>query len=266
MAANLPQSESKPVDEPVIYELEGAVAWMTLNRPATRNALNQEIRDALWDGFRRFRDCPESSVLVLTGRGERAFCAGGDLKEMATTGMQVPPDDYLPYLGRSVITNKPVIAAVNGDAFGGGFLLTQMADLCIAADHARFGIPEARWGRGSPWAAPLPWLIPPRIALEMILTGQPIDAARAQSAGLVNTVIPAADLLTEARQLAQQIAANAPLSVQAGKAMVYSAADLGWQEALDQADRLYQPVYLSEDAQEGPRAFRERRPPRWLGR
>jgi len=252
------------MDEPVLYEARDGVAWLTMNRPTARNALNHEIRSGLWDGFQRFAKCPDTAVLVLTGSG-LAFCAGGDLKEMAATQMRIPPPDYLPYLGRTVHTDKPVIAAVNGDAFGGGFLLAQMADLCVAADHARFGIPEARWGRGSPWAAPLPWLIPPRVALELITTGEPIDAARAHTLGLVNRVVPAEQLVEETERLARRIADNAPMSVRAGKTMVYSAAVQGWRDALEYADQLYAPVYLSSDAQEGPRAFEERRAPRWRG-
>jgi enoyl-CoA hydratase/carnithine racemase len=180
--------------------------------------------------------------------------------------MKVPPPDFLPYLGRSVKTDKPVIAAVNGVAFAGGFLLAQMADLVIAADHAKFGITEARVGRGSPWAAPLPWLIPPRVAMEIMLTAEPITAQRAYEVGLVNKVVTGADLREEALRMAKGIAANAPLSVRAAKQLVYLSAEHGWSGALDAADELYEPVYLSADAQEGPRSFKEKRPPRWQGR
>lgn len=250
----------------VTYELRGAVAWLTIDRPEARNALNAAVRDGLRSGFERFGADEQAKVLVLTGAGEQAFSAGGDLKEMSDTALKVPPPDFIPYLGRTVHVDKPIIAAVNGIAFGGGFLLAQMCDLCVAADHARFGITEARWGRGAPWAAPLPWLIPPRIALELLVTAAPIDAQRAYALGLVNRVVPAAELTAAATELAEAIAANAPLSVRAGKALVYAAAERGWSEALEEGDRLYEPVYLSEDAQEGPLAFKERRPPRWQGR
>jgi enoyl-CoA hydratase/carnithine racemase len=140
----------------VLYEVEDQVAWMTINRPEARNALSKAVRDGLWDGFRRFTADGSAAVLVLTGAGEKAFCAGGDLKKMSSTALQIPPPDFLPYLQRTVKTDKPVIAAVNGVAFAGGFLLTQMVDLVIAANHARFAITEAKVGRGSPWAAPCP--------------------------------------------------------------------------------------------------------------
>src|SRR5204863_8880252 len=135
--------------------------------------------------------------------------AGGDLKEMAETELKVPPPDFLPYLNRNFPLDKPVIAAVNGAALAGGFLLAQMCDLCIAADHARFGITEARWGRGAPWGAPLPWLIPPRVAMELLVTAEPISARRAYEVGLVNQVVPGPDLRTAAREMAARIAANA---------------------------------------------------------
>jgi enoyl-CoA hydratase/carnithine racemase len=141
-----------------------------------------------------------------------------------------------------------------------------MVDLCVAAEHAKFAITEVRVGRGAPWAAPLPWLIPPRVAMELLLTGEPLDAARAYELGLVNRVVPAAELREEALRMAKVIAGNAPLTVRAGKALVYASAELGWSAALEEADRLYEPVYLSEDAQEGPRAFAEKRAPRWKGR
>ncbi len=121
-------------------------------------------------------------------------------------------------------------------------------------------------GRGSPWAAPLPWLIPPRAAMELLLTAEPISAQRAYELGLVNKVVLAAGLAEAAQQMAATIAANAPLSVRAGKALVYASAEMGWSAALDVGDRLYERVYLSEDGQEGPRAFRDKRAPRWKGR
>jgi len=250
----------------VLYSLEDGVAWCTINRPEARNALNRAVRQGLWDAFRRFAEDPAALVLVLTGAGDQAFCAGGDLKEMAETQLKVPPPDFVPYLGRSIQTDKPVIAAVNGAALAGGFLLAQMCDLCLAVDTARFGISEARWGRGAPWGAPLPWLIPPRVALELLLTAEPIDAQRAYQIGLVNQIVKPAELRERAQALARRIADNAPLSVRASKAMVYAAAERGWSAALEEGDRLFEPVYLSEDAQEGPRAFREKRKPRWQGR
>jgi enoyl-CoA hydratase/carnithine racemase len=250
----------------VTYEVRRGVAWLTINRPDARNALNQAVRDGLFEGVRRFNDDDGAQVLVLTGAGDKAFCAGGDLKEMADTALKVPPPDFLPQFGRNVEVVKPTIAAVNGVAFAGGFLLAQQCDLCVAADTARFAISEVKVGRGVPWAAPLPWLIPPRIALQILLTGDPIDARRAYEAGLVNEVVPAAELADTAQRLAERIAGNAPLSVRAAKRTVRLVAELPLAAAYAEAERIWEPVYLSEDAQEGPAAFRDKRAPRWKGR
>jgi len=252
--------------ETVRYDCEGGVAWLTIDRPESRNALSFEVRQGLWAGFRRFTADDAAAVMVITGTGDRAFCAGGDLKEMADVSLRVPGRDFLPFPGRNLEVEKPLIAAVNGAAYGGGFLLAQMCDLCVAAESAKFAISEARWGRGMPWAAPLPWLIPPRVALELVLTGEPIDADRAREIGLVNRVVPLADLKQEAAAMAGAIARNAPLTVRAAKAMVYRVAGMSWNDALDEGDQLFEPVYLSDDAQEGPRAFLEKRAPRWRAR
>jgi enoyl-CoA hydratase/carnithine racemase len=250
----------------VLYDVVDEVAWITINRPEARNALNTVVREGIFAAFHRFRDDNEAKVAVLTGAGDQAFCAGGDLKEMAAMKLEVPPPDFVPHLGVNIHVDKPVIAAVNGAALAGGFLLAQMCDLCIAAEHAQFAITEARWGRGAPWAAPLPWLIPPRVALELLLTADPISAQRAYEVGLVNKVVDRDELRDAAQSMARRIADNAPLSVRAGKAMVYEAAEQHRTGALQAGDRFYEPAYRSDDAQEGPRAFREKRRPVWKGR
>lgn len=255
------------MSEPVVtYEVDDGVAWLTIDRPEARNALSRDVRDGLWEGTRRFVDDDSAAVLVLTGAGEKAFCAGGDLKEMAETALAVPPPDFLPQFGRNIDVGKPTIAAVNGVAFAGGFLLAQQCDLVVAAEHARFAVSEVKVGRGSPWAAPLSWLVPPRVALEILLTGDPLDAARALEVGLVNHVVPAAELRERTQELARTIAANAPLSVAAGKRTAYLSANHSLAEAYERAEEIWAPVYRSADAQEGPAAFRDRRSPIWTGR
>lgn len=245
----------------VRYAREGPVAWLTIDRPEARNALSAAVREGLWDGVRRF-NADDAAVLVLTGAGEKAFCAGGDLKEMAASELTVPPPDFLPQFGRNVDVPKPTIAAVNGVAFAGGFLLAQQCDLVVAAEHATFAVSEVKVGRGSPWAAPLPWLVGPRVAAEILLTGDPITAQRAYEIGLVNRVVPADQLRACVQQLAERIAANAPLSVAAAKRTVYLSAPEAWARA----EEVWAPVYRSADAQEGPRAFREKREPVWEGK
>ena len=254
------------MSEAVSYERRGPVAWVTINRPESRNALSAEVRAGLWDATHRFNGDAEARVLALTGAGERAFCAGGDLKEMAEVRLEVPGPDFLPQFGRNVDVPKPTLAAVNGVAFAGGFLLSQMCDLCIAADHARFAITEAKVGRGTPWAVPLPDLIGRRAALQLLLTSEPIDARRAYELGLVNEVVPYRVLAAAAQRTAETVAANAPLSVMAAKRMVTELSRLPLGEAFDRADAIWEGVYNSEDALEGPAAFREKRAPAWKGR
>jgi enoyl-CoA hydratase/carnithine racemase len=169
-------------DGVVHYTLEGGVATLTMDRPAVKNALNSALREGLWDGFRRFVADDEALVAVLAATGD-VFCAGADLKEMAALGLRVPPPDFLPQLGRNLHTEKPVIAAVQGPAYAGGFALAQMCDLCVAADDARFAITEAKWSRGAPRGAPQPGLIPPPVALGLIVTAQPLTAERAHQGG-----------------------------------------------------------------------------------
>ncbi|HUD77726.1 MAG TPA: enoyl-CoA hydratase-related protein [Streptosporangiaceae bacterium] len=246
----------------VSYAVRNGIAWVTIERPERRNALSADVRAGLFAGARRFNSDDSARVLVLTGSGDRAFCAGGDLAEMADTALTVPPPDFVPQFGRNIEVAKPTIAAVNGVAYAGGFMLTQCCDLCIAADTARFAVTEVKVGRGSPWAAPLSWLLPPRIAMEILLTGDPVSAQRAYEIGLVNQVVPAADLRAAAQALAERIAANAPLSVLASKRTAY----LSRPEVFDEAERIWAPVYHSADAQEGPAAFRDKRPPAWTGR
>jgi len=162
--------------------------------------------------------------------------------------------------------SKPTIAAVNGVALAGGWLFAQMCDLCIPADHARFGITEAKVGRGMPWAAPLIHMLPQRIMMEVLLTGLPISAQRALALGYVNDVVPRAQLLERALTMARSIAANAPLTVKAARELVYLSTEMGRSSGLRAAQHLFESVYLSEDAQEGPLSCAEKRPPRWKGR
>jgi len=254
------------MSEPVRYEVDNGVAWLTIDRPEARNALNRPVRDGLLTGVHRFNADDSAQVLVLTGAGDRAFCAGGDLKEMADTALQMPPPDFVPQFGRTIDVAKPTIAAVNGVAYAGGFMLAQNCDLCVAAESARFAISEVKVGRGSPWAVPLAELTGPRIALEILLTGDPLSAARAYEVGLVNRVVPDASLREQTQALAERIAANAPLSVRAAKQTAYLSARLGLAAAFDEAERIWAPVYRSADAREGPAAFRDKRPPVWTGR
>ncbi len=250
----------------ILYERRGAVAIITINRPEQRNAISKAVRSGLREAFERFEAEDDALVAILTGSGEKAFCAGMDLKEAADTMIGVPPRGFIPVLGDSVHVTKPVIAAVNGVAYAGGWLLAQMCDLCIASETATFAITEGKVGRGMPWATPLANMIPQRIMMELLLTGDPIDAKRAHAIGFVNHVVPPAELMPAAIAMAERIAACAPLTVRAARETVYLAAEMGRSAALRAANHVFERVYRSEDAQEGPRAFKEKRKPQWRGR
>ncbi|MUL46291.1 enoyl-CoA hydratase/isomerase family protein [Mycobacterium sp. CBMA293] len=247
------------------YQVRNGIAWLTIERPEARNSLNKDVRDGLFDGVRTFNADDAARVLVLTGAGDKAFCAGGDLKEMSSTGLTIPPIDFVPQFGRNIDVDKPTIAAVNGVAFAGGFLLAQTCDLCVASTTAQFAITEVKVGRGSPWAAPLPRMIPRRVAMELALTGSPITAQRAYDIGFVNRLSTPEQLIDDTQALAEQIAANAPLSVAAGKQTAFLTDEYPLSEAFDRAESIWEPVYLSADAQEGMAAFKERRTPVWKG-
>lgn len=171
-----------------------------------------------------------------------------------------------PILGDGVKLSKPVIAAVNGIAYAGGFLFSQMCDLCVASENAQFGITEAKVGRGMPWAAPLAHMLPQRVMIELLLTGAPLSAQRAYELGDVNAVVPLDQLRGKALEMTHAIAANAPLTVKAARELVHLSTEMGRSAALRAAYPLFESVYLSDDAQEGPRAFTDKSTPRWTGR
>src|SRR5215831_5697295 len=177
------------------------IAIITLNRPNTRNALSKEIRDGLFGAWERFESDPALRVAILTGTGDKAFCAGGDLKEMVEKKLQVPPREMFPVPGDTIELTKPTIAAVNGVAFAGGWMIAQSCDLCVASTSAKFAITEVKVGRSSPWAAPLIHMIPQRIMMEIILTGKPMSAQRAYEIGLVNRVTEPEMLMPAALEL-----------------------------------------------------------------
>jgi enoyl-CoA hydratase len=251
--------------EEILYENRDQVALVTINRPESRNAINRGVREGLLAAWERFEHDRNARVAILTGAGT-AFCAGADLKEMAQTKLGALPRSFLPILNVNVRATKPVIAAVNGGAYAGGWALAQMCDLIIASETARFAISEAKVGRGMPWAVPLTHMIPQKILLEILLTGDPISAQRAYEIGFVNHVVPAEQLMPKAMAMAETIANNAPLTVAAAKEMVYLATDMGRLAGLEAARHLFDHVYKSEDALEGPRAFAEKRKPQWKGR
>lgn len=255
------------MSDAVLFEArENGVAIVTLNQPESRNALGKEIREGLFAAWDRFERDPALRVAILTGAGEKAFCAGGDLKEMTELKLEVPPRDMFPVPGDNIELTKPTIAAVNGVAFAGGWMIAQACDLCVASTRAQFAITEVKVGRSSPWAAPLIHMIPQRIMMEILLTGRPITAQRAYEIGLVNRLVEPDQLMSEALSLAADILDGAPLSVMAARETVMLATEMGRAAALRAARHASERVYRSRDAQEGPKAFAEKRRPNWSGR
>ena len=251
----------------VLYEVtDDGIAIITINRPDQRNCLSHEVREGLRAAWARLEDDGAARIAILTGSGDKAFCAGGDLKEMVEKQLRVPPRDMFPVPYENIQLSKPTIAAVNGVAFAGGWMIAQACDLCVAADNAKFAITEVKVGRGSPWASPLIHMIPQRIYMEIVLTGKPITARRAYEIGLVNRLVEPGQALDAALELAREVLEGAPLSVKAARDTVMLATEMGRSAALDAAWAAHEDCYNSEDAQEGPRAFAEKRKPVWKGR
>jgi enoyl-CoA hydratase/carnithine racemase len=259
------------------FEREGSVALLTIDRPKLHNALDFETSDALADAWLRFRDDEDLRVAILTGAGDRAFCAGADLRGVGDFYKKLTPEQRLrrseqvPGLGgitRNLAIDKPIIAAVNGYCLAGGLEIALACDLRIAAESASFGLPELTRGilPGAGGTQRLPRLVGPERALDLILTGRRIDAREAERIGLVSRVVPLAGLRREAMAVADAIAENGPLAVRAAKAAVWRGLDLPLEDALRLEQLLAEPVRQSEDAQEGPRAFLEKRKPEFKGR
>jgi crotonobetainyl-CoA hydratase len=254
----------------------GALYQVTLDRPSA-NAVDAATSRALFVAFRAFNDDPHARVAILTGAGDRFFSAGRELKAAtAAEGAQASDSDHGPGgfagLTEYFALEKPVIAAVNGLAIGGGFELALACDLIVAAENAEFALPEAGLGlvADAGGVQRLARQIAPNLAMELLLTGRRIDAAEAQRLGLANQVVPLGSLMSAARALATTIAAKAPLSIRAIKALTRAGEGLSI-EAMFKAMRsgripAYSAALASEDAREGPRAFAENRPPMWTGR
>lgn len=261
-------------EAPALIERRGHVLLITLNRPQARNAVNAEMCILVGDALAEADKDPDVRAVVLTGAGDKAFCAGADLKAIMRGEAVIPPGrekwGLSGYVGQAI--SKPTIAAVNGPALGGGTELVLASDLVVAADTAVFGLPEVTRGliAGAGGAFRLAAKLPPAVAMELLLTGESITAAQALDLHLVNRVVPAADVLDTALALAATIAGNAPLAVAATKRIALAQNESGDrpQEAVgwEMTNAALPAVAGSEDAKEGPRAFAERRAPVWQGR
>jgi enoyl-CoA hydratase len=250
----------------ILYEVTDAVAVVTIDRPDRRNALDLSTCNALRECWEAADADDRVQVVVVTGAGTQAFCAGFDIAEK-TAGVELSVERFAPRLGTRSLIDKPVIAAVNGPAVAAGVALVEACDLCVAAESAWFALAEVTLGIGlEPFVQSL-WTLPQKLLMEMMMTGQPLSARRAYEVGFVNRLAQDGEALPCALELARTIAANAPLVVRASKEMLYRGHEaMGMSDALREADRVFAPTAMSEDAQEGFRARREGRRPAWRGR
>jgi crotonobetainyl-CoA hydratase len=257
----------------VLVDRPGNVMVITINRPDARNAVNSAVSIGVGDALEEAQHDPEVRAVVVTGAGDKSFCAGADLKAIARRENLYHPDHpewgFAGYVHHFI--DKPTIAAVNGTALGGGTELALASDLVVAHELAKFGLPEVKRGliAGAGGVFRIVHQLPRKVAMELLLTGEPLTASDAWEWGLVNQVVKEGSVLDAALALAARVTVNAPLSVQASKRIAYGVDDgvitdeeAGWARTV----REFGPLMKSEDAREGPLAFAEKREPVWKAR
>jgi crotonobetainyl-CoA hydratase len=263
-------AEAKPG---ALTERRGNVLIITINRPEARNAVNSAVSSAVGDALEEAQHDPEIRAVVITGAGDRSFCAGADLKAVARRENLYHPEHgewgFAGYVHHFI--DKPTIAAVNGTALGGGSELALASDLVIACESASFGLPEVKRGliAGAGGVFRIVEQLPRKVALELVLTGEPMTASDALRWGLVNEVVPDGAVVQAALALAERITCNAPLSVQASKRVAYGVDEgiiVAEEPKWERTTREFTALLKSEDAKEGPLAFAEKRPPLWKAR
>jgi len=259
----------------VLYEKKGHIAYVTINRPEVMNALHSDANRELTEVFTDFKDDDNTWVAILTGAGERAFSAGNDLKATAAATAKgesfvAQAADRPVYFGGIIglQCNKPIIAAVNGVAAGGGFEIALACDLIIAAEHARFALPEPRVGlmAAAGGMHRLPQQLPLKLAMGLLLTGKWLSAQDAARFGLVNEVVPAEQLMATAERWANEILECSPLSVRLTKESVLAGLALSVEDAMAADRERLRTLFSSQDFREGLRAFAEKRKPNWTGK
>lgn len=249
--------------EDIKFEIDGAVAIITLNRPQKLNAVTPEMADAIVAAVTECNDSDTIRCVILTGAGERAFCAGSDIRELDTYETPWQFRNRPDYCDAFRALLKPSIAAVNGYAFGGGLETAMSCDIRIASDNAQFAAPEIKlgWIGGGGMAAHLAHSIGASNAALMIMTGEPISAAKAERWGLVSEVVPQADLLNRAREIAGVIASRAPIAAETAKLNLKAAVSMPLEKAIEYERDLQTICFATADAHEGRAAFKEKRAP-----
>ena len=254
----------------LLTELRGHALWLTIDRPARRNAISADVIRGLSAGLARAQADDAIRAVVITGAGDKAFCAGADLSKGSGSFVHDPSRPHLEYadlLRQAWACSVPLIARVNGHCLAGGMGLAGLCDMVVAAEHASFGLPEVKIGVfPAQVLSVLQHLIGPRLLAELCLTGEPFDAHRAERIGLVNYVVPASELDAKTEWLVARVVDKSPTANRRGKAMMHAAFDMSFEQAISYLESQIVTLALTEDAKEGRAAFIEKRPPVWTGR
>lgn len=253
----------------ILHERRGAAFWITINRPERRNAINAAVIDGIVEGYRLAHEDSDVRVIVLTGAGDKAFCAGADLQPGQSFAFDPsrPNAPYADLLRTAQNATKPTIARVNGACMAGGMGFLCMTDMAVATDTASFGLPEVKVGVFPMQVLSLLQTIAPRrIVNEWCITGEPFDAAVALGAGLLNYVVPTADLDAKVEWLIGRIADKSPTAIRRGKYAMRAIASMSFDEAVAYTESQIALLAMTEDAKEGVAAFAEKRKPVWTGR
>lgn len=253
----------------VLHDKRGRAFWITINRPDKRNAINGDVVAGIRDGYRQAHADPEVRVIVLTAAGEKAFCAGGDLQpgKGFSFDLSRPNLDYADMLREAQNATLPTIARVNGVCMAGGMGLLCMTDMAIAADHVMFGLPEVKVGVFPMQVfSLLQNLAPRRLIREWALSGEPITAVEAKEAGLINHMVPMADLDAKTDWLISRIADKSPTAIRRGKYALRAIESMSFDQAIAYTESQISLLAMTEDAKEGLASFNEKRKPVWTGR